>query len=49
MNGGSWRTVAPVRPKANGRFTVTVRPTRTTSYRLAASGGVGAAITVRTS
>ena len=48
VNGGAWRTLQPVRTKANGRFTVTVRPKRTTSYRLASAGGAGAAITLRT-
>jgi stage II sporulation protein D len=48
VNGGAWRTLQPVRTKPNGRFSVTVRPARTTSYRLASAGGAGAAITLRT-
>ena len=47
VNGGAWRPVQRIRPRANGRFTVTVRPTRTTSYRLATPSGAGAAVTVR--
>jgi stage II sporulation protein D len=47
VNGGTWRTVRRVRPQANGRFTVTVTPRRTTSYRLATPGAAGAAITVK--
>jgi stage II sporulation protein D len=45
--GGPWRAVRPVRAAANGRFTVTVRPTRTTAYRLATPSGAGALVTVR--
>jgi stage II sporulation protein D len=47
VNGGTWRTVEPVRPQANGRFRITVKPTRTTSYRLATRAGAGGAITVK--
>jgi stage II sporulation protein D len=32
--GAGWRTVATVRPQANGTFSVTVRPTTTGQYRL---------------
>ena len=47
VNGGAWRTLQPVRVRPNGRFAVTVRPARTTSYRLVSAGGAGAAITLR--
>ncbi|MBA2383297.1 MAG: SpoIID/LytB domain-containing protein [Actinobacteria bacterium] len=47
VNGGTWRTVERVRSQASGRFSVTVKPARTTSYRLATSAGAGAAITVK--
>ena len=49
VNGGTWTTVRRVRPRANGRFTVTVEPRRTTSYRLATRLAAGAAVTVKTS
>jgi stage II sporulation protein D len=47
VNGGSWRTVTRVRTRPNGRFTVTVEPRRTTSYRLATPRAAGAAVTVK--
>ena len=47
VNGGPWRTVQPIARHADGRFTVTVRPHRVTSYRLATRAAAGAAITVR--
>jgi stage II sporulation protein D len=47
VNGGTWWTVRRLRPKADGRFTATVRPTRTTAYRLRTGSGAGAAISVR--
>jgi hypothetical protein len=34
--GSSWSPVATVKPQANGSFAVTVRPTTSTRYRLAA-------------
>ena len=46
VNGGTWTAVKPVRPRADGRFTVTVRPKRTTSYRLATPAGAGGSVTV---
>jgi hypothetical protein len=49
VNGGSWQTVRRLKPRANGRFTATVKPMRTTSYRLRTGAGAGAAITVRAS
>jgi stage II sporulation protein D len=47
VNGGTWRALKRVRTRPDGRFTVTVRPKRTTSYRLAGRSGSGAAVTVR--
>jgi hypothetical protein len=47
VNGGTWRTVTPLHAQANGRFTLTVTPKRTTSYRLATPVAAGAAITVK--
>ena len=47
VNGGSWRAVKRVRTRPDGRFTMTVTPKRTTSYRLAGASGSGAAVTVR--
>jgi stage II sporulation protein D len=35
LKGATWTTVASVQGQANGSFTVTVRPTATTRYRLA--------------
>jgi hypothetical protein len=48
VNGGTWQTVRRLRPQANGRFTATVKPVRTTSYRLRTGSGAGATITIRT-
>jgi stage II sporulation protein D len=47
VNGGAWRPVTRVKRRADGRFTVTVRPHGTTSYRLATPFGAGAAVTVK--
>jgi stage II sporulation protein D len=47
VNGGTWTTVRPVRTRPNGRFTVTVSPRRTTSYRLATPKAAGGAVTIR--
>lgn len=47
VNGGTWTTVRPVRTRPDGRFTVTVSPRRTTSYRLATPSAAGGAITVQ--
>jgi stage II sporulation protein D len=47
VGGGPWRRVTRLRPAANGRFTATVRPTGTTSYRLATPSGAGALVTVK--
>ena len=47
VNGGAWQTVRRVRTRPDGRFTLTVGPKRTTSYRLAGAAGSGAAVTVR--
>ncbi|MEO5575026.1 MAG: SpoIID/LytB domain-containing protein [Gaiellaceae bacterium] len=47
VNGGAWTTVKPVRTRPDGRFTVTVRLSRTTSYRLATPAAAGGAVTVR--
>ena len=47
VSGGTWTTVKPVRPRPDGRFTVTVRPKRTTSYRLATPTAAGGAVTVQ--
>ena len=46
VNGGTWTTVRPVKTRPNGRFTVTVTPRRTTSYRLATRKVAGGAVTV---
>lgn len=46
--GGTWQRVKEVRTHPNGRFTVTVAPRRTTSYRLATAVGAGAAVTLKT-
>ena len=40
---GAWQTLAPVSPRSDGSFTVSVQPTATTQYRLAA-GQVRAAL-----
>ncbi|MBA2460643.1 MAG: SpoIID/LytB domain-containing protein [Actinobacteria bacterium] len=46
VNGGAWTVVTRVRTRADGRFTVPVKPRRTTSYRLATGDVAGATITV---
>ncbi len=48
VGGGVWQRVRPVKTRADGRFTVTVTPGRTTSYRLASAVGAGGAITLKT-
>ncbi|MDQ3778841.1 MAG: SpoIID/LytB domain-containing protein, partial [Actinomycetota bacterium] len=35
---GGWRAVAPLRPRPDGAFSVAVRPSATSSYRVTASG-----------
>ncbi|HWG55611.1 MAG TPA: SpoIID/LytB domain-containing protein [Gaiellaceae bacterium] len=47
VNGGAWTTVRPLKPRPDGRFATTVKPRRTTSYRLAAPQAAGAAITLK--
>ena len=47
VNGGTWTTVRRVRTRRDGRFTITVSPRRTTSYRLATPKVAGGAVTVR--
>ena len=47
VNGGTWTTVMPVKTRPDGRFTVTVSPRRTTSYRLATPSAAGGSITVK--
>ena len=47
VNGGTWKTVRPVRTRPDGRFTITVSPRRTTSYRLATPKAAGGAVTVK--
>jgi stage II sporulation protein D len=47
VNGGTWSTVRPVKMRPDGRFTITVTPRRTTSYRLATPKVAGGAVTVR--
>jgi len=47
VNGGAWSTVRRLGMRPDGRFTTTVSPKRTTSYRLAVTEGAGAAITVK--
>ena len=47
VNGATWRTVKRIATRADGRFTVTVKPRGTTSYRLATRSGAGAAVTIR--
>jgi stage II sporulation protein D len=47
VNGGTWTTVRRIRTRPDGRFTVTVAPLRTTSYRLASPAAAGGAVTVR--
>ena len=46
--GGTWTRVRAVKTQPNGRFTVTVAPHRTTSYRLASAFGAGGAVTLKT-
>jgi stage II sporulation protein D len=46
--GGTWQRLKPVRTRADGRFSVTVAPRRTTSYRLASAVGAGGAVTLKT-
>jgi len=48
VNGGTWTTVKRVRARPDGRYTVSVSPRRTTSYRLATPVAAGAAVTVKT-
>jgi len=47
VNGGTWTPVRPVRTRPDGRFTITVSPRRTTSYRLATPKVAGGAVTVK--
>ena len=47
VNGGTWKTVRRVGVRPNGRFTVSVQPRRTTSYRLATPVAAGAAVTLK--
>ena len=47
VNGGTWTTLRPVRTRPDGRFTVTVTPRRTTSYRLATPRAAGGAVTIK--
>jgi stage II sporulation protein D len=47
VNGGAWEPVKRVKTRPDGRFTVTVEPRRTTSYRLATPRAAGGAITVK--
>ena len=47
VNGGTWRPVQRVRPRADGWFRVTVKASRTASYRLANHVAAGAAVTVK--
>ncbi len=42
---GTWLPTAKLKPKADGTFATTVRPTLTTTYRLVADGVVGPALT----
>jgi stage II sporulation protein D len=46
--GGTWRGIRAVKTRPDGRFTVTVAPRRTTSYRLASAVGAGGAVTLKT-
>jgi stage II sporulation protein D len=48
VNGGTWKTLKRVRLRPDGRFTVSVSPRRTTSYRLATPSAAGGAVTVKT-
>jgi stage II sporulation protein D len=47
VDGGTWRMVRQIARRPDGRFSVTVRPRGTTSYRLATAGAAGAAVTVK--
>ena len=47
VTGGTWASVAQVKPAADGTFTATLRPTTTTTYRLTAAGVGGLAVTVK--
>ena len=47
INGGTWTTVRRVKTRPDGRFTITVTPRRTTSYRLATRAAAGGAVTVK--
>ncbi len=44
---GSWRRVASIHLRPNGRFQTTIRPRRTTSYRLTVDGTAGPEVVVR--
>jgi stage II sporulation protein D len=46
VKGGAWTRVRRVRPRVDGRFTVSVKPRVKTSYRLATRDVAGATITV---
>ena len=46
LKGATWTPVASVQPQASGSFSVTVRPTATTRYRLASGVARTAATTV---
>lgn len=46
MQDGSWKRAAFVRPKTDGAFSVVVRPSTTTTYRLSASGLAGPPLTL---
>jgi stage II sporulation protein D len=48
VGGDAWRTLRRVKTRANGRFSATVRPRGTTSYRLASPSGTGAVVTLKT-
>lgn len=48
VGGGSWQVVRAVKTRPDGRFTITVAPRRTTSYRLASPAGAGAVVTLKT-
>ena len=47
VNGGTWTTVKRVKTRPDGRFSVTVTPRGTTSFRLATRAVAGGAITVQ--
>lgn len=46
--GGAWTIGKPIERRPDGRFTVTVTPRPTTSYRLATPVAAGVAGTVKT-